>query len=171
MCDPATNLANTSLAVGIERSTDPTGFTPAHPLSVTSCIDMRGPCAVAPRISIRESCKQLIWSTGKIESYLPVGKTVEEHEWKSDGKCDRRMRCVDGPCKWTVLAHETEDKTPDNMGAPLFQRREASPQIGLEVQYRNDQFSPEKFLGELAKLIPGKDDDGSDTDPDRKSVV
>jgi hypothetical protein len=59
---------------------------------------------------------------------------VEEHEWKSDGKCDRRMRCVGGPCKWTVLAKETIDRTPDNAGAPVFQRREASPQIGIEVR-------------------------------------
>ena len=73
VCDATTNMANTSVAVGIERSTDPTGFTPANPLSVTSCIDMRGPCASALRISIRESCKQLIWSTGKIESRLTVG--------------------------------------------------------------------------------------------------
>ena len=96
---------------------------------------------------------------------------MEVHEWKSDGNCDRRMRCVDGRCKWTVLTQDSVDKTPENLGAPLFQRREASPQIGLEVQYRNDQFSPEKFLGQLARLIPGKDDDGSDTDPKRLQIV
>ena len=45
-CDLATNLKNISLEVGIERSTDPTGFTPATPLSVTSCIEMAGPCAL-----------------------------------------------------------------------------------------------------------------------------
>jgi hypothetical protein len=44
-CDLATNLKNLSLEVGIERSTDPTGFTPAAPLAVTSCIEMAGPCA------------------------------------------------------------------------------------------------------------------------------
>jgi hypothetical protein len=59
VCDPATNLKNSSLQMGIERSTDPTGFTPANPLSITSCIDMRGACANVPRISIRESCKTL----------------------------------------------------------------------------------------------------------------
>lgn len=57
VCDAATNSRNNSLQMGIERSTDPTGFTPAKPLSITSCIDMRGACASVPRISIRESCK------------------------------------------------------------------------------------------------------------------
>jgi len=39
-----------------------------------------------------------------------------------------------------------------------------------QVQYRNDQFSPEKFLGELAKLIPEKDSNGRVTDPKRLQV-
>jgi hypothetical protein len=43
-CDLATNLKNISLEVGIERSTDPTSFTPATPLSVTSCLEMAGAC-------------------------------------------------------------------------------------------------------------------------------
>ncbi len=165
--------------MGIERSTDPTGFTPANPLSVTSCIDMRGPCAVAPRISIRESCKQLIWSTGGIESYLPVEgqTTIMNHEWKSDGNCDRRMRCVDGPCKWTVLAREHLDRISEKTGVPIFQRRESSPQIGLEVQYPNNEFSPDKFLVEMAKLIRGKGHNGShsinstNTDPKRLQIL
>ena len=57
ICDAATNFKNISLEMGIERSTDPTGFTPAKALSVTSCIDMRGSCASVPRVSLRETCK------------------------------------------------------------------------------------------------------------------
>ena len=193
VCDQATNLRNVSLQMGIERSTDPTGFTPSNPLSITSCIDMRGACANVPRISIRESCKtfcgsgctrpshacvlrvrdvrvgagadrsrtcvgcagkQLVWSTGAITSRLPIGQTVEVHEWVSNTKCDRRMRCVGGPCTFEYLAEDRTDRTPENYGDPLFQRRQASPQVGLEVQYRNDAFSPDGFLGALAALIP-----------------
>ena len=158
VCDAATNARNNSLMMGIERSTDPTGFTPAKALSITSCIDMRGPCAGVPRISIRESCKilaesaaavraalartrvhhvgaraysmrmlyfgagkQLVWSTGAITSRLPVGQTFEVHEWVSNLKCDRRLRCVGGPCMWTNLAEETHDRTPENYGDPVFQ--------------------------------------------------
>ena len=95
-----------------------------------------------------------MWSTGAIQSRLPIGQTVEVHEWVSNTKCDRRMRCVDGPCKWTNLASDHLDRTPENYGDPLFQRRQASPQVGLEVQYRNDAFSPDGFLGALAALIP-----------------
>jgi len=166
VCDAATNFRNISLEVGIERSKDPTGFTPANALSVTSCIDMRGTCAAVPRVSIRETCKQLIWSTGAIASRLPLGQTVEVHEWKSNGKCDRRMRCVSGPCLWTDLASDNLDKTPENFGDPLFQRREASPQVGLEVQYKNDDFTADGFLAALAKLIPNQD-----TDPRRLQIV
>jgi len=166
VCDAATNFKNGSLEMGIERSTDPTGFTPLNPLSVTSCIDMRGTCASSPRVSIRETCKQLIWSTGSIVSRLPIGQTVEVHEWKSNGKCDRRMRCVGGPCMWTKLASDDKDSTPEDMGKPLFQRREASPQVGLEMQYKNDDFSADGFLAALAKLIPDKD-----MDPRRLQIV
>jgi len=166
VCDTATNFKNSSLEVGIERSTDPTGFTPLNPLSVTSCIDMRGTCATSPRVSIREMCKQLIWSTGVIVPRLPLGQTVEVYEWESDGKCDRRMRCVGGPCMWTNLASDDKDNTPEGTGEPLFQRREASPQVGLEMQYKNDDFSADGFLAELAKLILDQD-----TDPRRLQIV
>jgi hypothetical protein len=98
--------------------------------------------------------KQLVWSTGAITSRLPVGQTVEVHEWVSNLKCDRRLRCVGGPCMWTNLAEETHDRTPENYGDPVFQRRQASPQVGLEVQYMNDRFSPDGFLGALAGFIP-----------------
>ena len=98
--------------------------------------------------------KQLVWSTGAITSRLPVGQTVEVHEWVSNLKCDRRMRCVSGPCMWTILAQETYDRTPENYGDPVFQRRQASPQVGLEVQYQNDRFSPDGFLAALAGFIP-----------------
>ena len=98
--------------------------------------------------------KQLVWSTGAITSRLPVGQTVEVHEWVSNMKCDRRMRCVGGPCMWTNLAEETYDRTPENYGDPVFQRRQASPQMGLEVQYQNNRFSPDGFLGALAGFIP-----------------
>lgn len=36
-CDPATNYVNTSLSMVIETSTDPSGFTPTRPLSITNC--------------------------------------------------------------------------------------------------------------------------------------
>ena len=68
VCDLATNSRNNSLQMGIERSTDPTGFTPAKPLAITSCIDMRGSCAVVPRISIRESCKTLAKSAAVVRA-------------------------------------------------------------------------------------------------------
>jgi len=163
-CDLATNLKNISLEVGIERSTDPTGFTPATPLSVTSCIEMAGPCQQQPRISLRTSCKQLIWSTGVIESKLLPGQTVETHYWRSDSKCDRRMKCVGGPCLFTVLAQgggENGDRqrvatTTEKAGAPIFQRRQSSPQVGLEVQYKNEFMSPDGFLAALANLLPDK---------------
>ena len=64
VCDAPTNFRNDSLSVGIERSFDPKGFTPAKALSVTSCIDQTGACKDLSRVSIRESCKQLVWSTG-----------------------------------------------------------------------------------------------------------
>lgn len=43
VCDTASNLANKTLSMGIERSTDPAGFTPATPLSITSCMDQVPP--------------------------------------------------------------------------------------------------------------------------------
>jgi len=70
VCDAATNARNNSLMMGIERSTDPTGFTPAKPLSITSCIDMRGSCAGVPRISIRESCKILAEAAAAVRAAL-----------------------------------------------------------------------------------------------------
>ncbi len=42
-----------------------------------------------PKVSIRESCRQLIWSTGKIFTFLPAGETKEVHQWLTDGQCDR----------------------------------------------------------------------------------
>jgi hypothetical protein len=192
ICDAATNFLNASLKTGIERSRDQTGFTPARALSVTSCIDQTGSCKDIPRVSIRETCKQLVWSTGRIDSFLPAGQTIQVHNWKTDGKCDRRMRCVGGPCMWTYLASESVDRSwvapkpkseqaqdPAQTGTPakpvepppLFQRREASPQIGLEVHYRNAAFSAPGFLKELAKLIPGKDTDGTNTDARRLQIL
>lgn len=41
----------------------------------------------------------------------------------------------------------------------IFQRRQASPQVGLEVQYKNEEFSPDGFLAALASLIPDSDVD------------
>ena len=139
-CDASTNFVNTSLTMGIELSTDPRGFTPTPPLSITSCIDMTGPCAQLPRASIRETCKQLMWSTGSISATLPVGQTVEVYTWVADGVCDRRMKCVAGPCLWTSLVNTSED------GQPKLQRRASSAQIGLEVAYPNPGFDPAGFL-------------------------
>ena len=67
---------------------------------------------------------------------------------------------------WTELASDDKDRSPENLGEPLFQRREASPQIGLEVQYKNDEFSADGFLAALAKLIPD-----ADTDPRRLQMI
>jgi len=147
VCDRATNYQNTSFLAAIERSTDPEGFTPPVPLSVTSCIDQNGPCKDVPRISIRETCKQLVWSTGQIKSELPVGQTVEVHEWITNKACDRRMRCIAGPCAWTALA--TTDQ--------VLQRRTSSPQIGLQMDYKNALLDPQAFLGQLAPLIDASD--------------
>lgn len=115
---------------------------------------MRGARAYSMTMLSFYAGKQLVWSTGALTSRLPIGQTVEVHEWVSNLKCDRRMRCVAGPCMWTDLAEEHLDRTPENFGDRLFQRRQASPQVGLELQYRNDLFSPDGFLGALASFIP-----------------
>ena len=146
-CDASTNFVNTSLTMGIELSTDPRGFTPTPPLSITSCIDMTGPCAQLPRASIRETCKQLMWSTGSISATLPVGQTVEVYTWVADGVCDRRMKCVAGPCLWTSLVNTSED------GQPKLLRRASSAQIGLEVAYPNPGFDPAGFLAALSEVV------------------
>jgi len=153
-CDASTNYVNATLTVGIELSTDPKGFTPASPLSATSCVDMAGPCRSQPRVSLRETCKQLVWSTGSILATLPVGQTVEVYTWLTDSGCDRRMRCVGGPCLWTSLASTAGE------GRPKLQRRAASAQIGLQVAYPNAQLDPAGFLVELAKVVlqPGPRD-------------
>ena len=148
VCDRATDMRNTSILVGIEKSVDPAGFTPANPLSVTSCIDQVGPCAEVPRISIRETCKQLVWSLGFINSYQVPGTTTEVHEWITNGKCDRRMRCVAGKCLWTKLAERGPDK-----GGAVFERRTSSPQVGMQVDYKNTDFDTQGFFTELAPLI------------------
>ena len=189
VCDSSTPIrnglsTNTSFEVGIERSTDPFFVMKDKSLSVTSCIDQSGPCKDLSRISIREVCKQLVWSTGKINSFLPAGQTVQQHNWKSDGKCDRRMRCVGGPCMWTVLAEEHKDRTwvpkeaPANAPAaqmqtppPVFQRRESSPMMILTVEYKNALFDSRKFLQALAKLSPGKDNTGKNTDARRFQIL
>mmetsp|Transcript_47948 Transcript_47948/g.113533 ORF Transcript_47948/g.113533 Transcript_47948/m.113533 type:complete len:971 (+) Transcript_47948:388-3300(+) len=149
ICDRATSGRNTSFLAAIERSTDPEGFTPPVPLSITSCIAQDGVCRTVPRISIRETCKQLVWSTGAIRSELPPGQTVEIHEWITNRACDRRMRCIAGRCAWTHLAR--------NPSGNVLQRRTASPQIALEIDYKNTRLDPKLFLNELAPLVGAPD--------------
>ncbi len=55
--------------------------------------------------------------------------------------------------EWTTLAEETHDRTTENYGDPVFQRRQASPLVGLEVIPKRP-FSPDGFLGALSGFIP-----------------
>ena len=76
------------------------------------------------------------------------------------------MQCVGGPCLWTILASNPDPDVPvdpKKKTPPVFQRREASPQMGMEIQYKNEFFSSKGFLSELAKLIvvgPARDNNG-----------
>ena len=135
VCDSSTNFVNASLTMGIERSTDPKGFTPAKPLSITSCMDQIGRCRLTSRVSIRVTCNQLVWSTGAIESSLPPGQTVESFLWQTDSQCDRRMRCVGGACMWTRLTNTS------GAAQPKLQRRIASTQIGLQIAWMDPFFT------------------------------
>ena len=146
-CDAASNYVNDSLTMGVELSSDPRGFTPDPPLSITSCIDMTGACRSLPRVSIRSTCRQLMWSTGSISATLPIGQTVEVYTWLADGGCDRRLRCVGGPCSWTSLVNTS------GPGQPTLQRRASSAQIGLQVAYMNPNFDPDGFLAALSKVV------------------
>lgn len=117
-------------------------------------------CAGVPRVSIRESCKQLVWSTGTPYSFLPPGDTKEVHQWLTNGQCDRRMRCVDGACKWTSLAVNKNGANPpsvDSSKSPVFQRRQSSAQIGLAVDYEFTPIDFEGFLSYLGPLIQATD--------------
>lgn len=105
------------------------------------------------RVSIRVSCNQLIWSTGSIQSTLPPGQTVEVFTWSSDAVCDRRMRCVAGPCLWTRL---TNTSAP---AQPKLQRRVSSAQVGLQVSWPNPGFADPaviaQYLADTAvRVIP-----------------
>jgi hypothetical protein len=151
VCDASTNFANTTLTMGIERSTDPRGFTPATPLSITSCMDQIGRCRLISRVSIRVTCNQLVWSTGAIESSLPPGQTVESFFWQSDSQCDRRMRCVDGACMWTRLTNTS------GPAQPKLQRRVSSAQIGLQVSWPDPFFTApatlSSYLSDIAQRV------------------
>ena len=67
---------------------------------------------------------------------------------------------------WTTLASNPDPDVPvdpKKKTPPVFQRREASPQMGMEIQYKNEFFSSKGFLSELAKLIvvgPARDNNG-----------
>ncbi|EKX44701.1 hypothetical protein GUITHDRAFT_139625 [Guillardia theta CCMP2712] len=148
VCDRATNLKNVSFIAAIDRSTDP--YSASSPLSITSCIDQTGTCSTTDRISIRSTCNQLYWSLGQITSTLPAGQTVQIHQWNTRSLCERRMRCVAGPCKWTYLAQVLESQR-------MFQRRTASPQVGIYTQYPTSDFDVQGFLKELAILINAQD--------------
>lgn len=162
-CDPATNYVNKTLSMVIETSVDPTGFTPKDPLSITNCPAGTGgivndACATVPRVSIRESCKQLIWSTGTPYSFLPVGETQEVHQWLTNGQCDRRLRCVGGACLWSKLATNDNganwaDPPPPGYKPPVFQRRKSSAQVGLAIETDLPFFDVDGFLEKLGPLI------------------
>ena len=162
-CDAATNYLNTTLRMTIETSVDPKGFTPKAPLSITNCPAGTGgivteACASVPRVSIRESCKQLIWSTGNPNSYLPPGETQEVHEWITNSQCDRRLRCVGGACMWSKLATNNDgtnwaEPPPPGYKTPVFQRRKSSAQIGLAVETNQPFFDSDGFMEKLGSLI------------------
>uniref|UniRef100_A0A7S4JVJ4 IPT/TIG domain-containing protein n=1 Tax=Guillardia theta TaxID=55529 RepID=A0A7S4JVJ4_GUITH len=147
-CDPATNMINNSFIAGIDRSLD--NFSASVPLSITSCSSLSGTCSKYPRISIRTSCKRLYWSLGSISSYTPSGQTVAIYNWVSKQTCERRMRCVAGPCMLTFLA-------PQSSSVTEFQWRTSSPQVGIYTQYPSSSFDVNGFLMNLAMLINAED--------------